>query len=185
MIRQVRGKVLDIEAGAVVLDVAGFGVLVRVPSPDALTPGTEVTLKTHMAFKQDGAELYGFLDPLDLRFFELALLVPGVGPKTALSLLTRAPREALENAIAKRDLSYLTRVVGLGKKASEKLMVELSEKLTISDEAHRGDDAEVFDTLVALGYTDREARKALAAIPMHIEGRDARLKAALSAELAT
>lgn len=180
MIRQIEGTVLDIEGGTVIVNVGGWGIAVRVASSEGFTVGEQVTLKTHMAVKQDGIDLYGFRDPLDLAFFELTLHVPGVGPKTALSLLTRAPREALEIAIGKRDISYLTRVVGLGKKAAEKLMVELSEKIGVSDKEHQGEDAEVFDTLVALGYTDREARKALASIPMHVTGRDARLKAALS-----
>ena len=180
MIRQITGTVLEIEGPTVIIDVSGWGVSVRVPSPETFTVGEKVTLKTYMAVKQDGVELYGFSDPKDLRFFEMTLGVPGVGPKTALSFLVRSPREALETAIGKRDLSYLTRVVGLGKKAAEKLMVELSEKMTVNEGEHQGDDAEVFDTLVALGYTDREARKALAAIPLHVTGRDARLKAALS-----
>lgn len=172
--------VLSREPGGAVVEVSGWGIFVRTPNAETLPMGEEVLLFTHMAVKQDGIELYGFSDPKDLKFFELTLNVPGVGPKTALSFLTRAPREALESAIGKRDLSYLTRVVGLGKKAAEKLMVELSEKIDVSPEEHRGDDAEVFDTLVALGYTEREARRALAAIPMHVTGRDARLKAALS-----
>ena len=180
MIRQIQGTVLDTEGGALIVNVSGWGVLVRVPSTEGFTAGENVTLKTHMAVKQDGIDLYGFSDPKDLAFFEMTLLVPGVGPKTALSLLTRAPRESLETAIGKRDISYLTRVVGLGKKAAEKLMVELSEKIGVREGEHQGEDAEVFETLVALGYTDREARKALAAIPMHVTGRDARLKAALS-----
>lgn len=178
MIRQVTGVVLDSKVGSAIIDVAGFGIEVKTTS--TLTKGETATLLTHMALRQDGIELYGFADPKDLSFFEMMLLVPGVGPKTALSFLSRAPRESLEAAIAKRDLSYLTRVAGLGKKAAEKLMVELSEKVSVGEEVNRGEDAEVFDTLVALGYTDREARKAVASIPMHIEGRDARLKAALS-----
>ena len=105
----------------------------------------------------------------------------GVGPKTALSLLKKAPRENLESAIAKRDMSYLTRVVGLGKKSAEKLMVEIGEKIG-KGVVSTGEDAEVFDTLVALGYTDREARSALNAIPTTVSGKEARLKQALSAK---
>jgi Holliday junction DNA helicase RuvA len=181
MIRQIRGTVLDSEPGTITVDVHGFGVSVRVMHPDSFTVGSEVTLRTYMAVKQDGIDLFGFVDPADLRFFELALCVSGVGPKTALSLLTRSPRQALEQAIGKRDLSSLTRVVGLSKKAAEKLIVEIAEKVDVSAEEHQGEDAEVFDTLVALGYTEREARKAVGGIPMHVTGRDARLKAALSA----
>lgn len=179
MIRELRGSVLSVEPGGIVVDVAGFGVLVHVASSDTFGKGDTVALATYMAVKQDGIDLYGFTDPADRRFFELALSVSGVGPKTALALLRRAPRENLETAIGKRDVSYLTRVAGLGKKAAEKLVVEIAEKLGGSSAAI-GEDAEVFDTLVALGYTEREARRALANIPADMIGKEARLKAALS-----
>jgi Holliday junction DNA helicase RuvA len=181
MIKQVRGTVLSIEAHGAVIDVSGFGIFLYMASTVGLSEGKEATVLTHMAVKQDGIELYGFLDRLDLVLFTMLLSVSGVGPKTALSILNRAPRESLEQAIATRDITYLTRIAGLSKKAAEKLAVELSEKIEVTSERQQGNDAEVFDTLIALGYTDREARKAVAAIPLSMEGRDARLKAALSA----
>lgn len=180
MIRQIRGKVVSVDAVGAIVDVSGWGVFVVLPSSDTVAVGQEVELKTHLAVKQDGFEMYGFLNPLDLAFFEMLLTVSGVGPKTALSILRRAPREALQGAIGKRDVAYLTNVVGLGKKAAEKLSIELSEKIGADGTAPGGDDSEVFDTLVALGYTEREARKALTNIPGDITGKDARLKAALS-----
>jgi Holliday junction DNA helicase RuvA len=179
MIRQIRGTVLEIGGGSVVLDVVGFGVEVFTTTPESLVLGSTVTLYTHLAVKQDGLELYGFHSRDDLRFFELTLSVSGVGPKTAIALLRKAPRESLEIAIGKRDITYLTRIAGLGKKAAEKLVVEIGEKLGVSDSTVQGDDTEIFDTLVALGYTDREARKAVHGIPSTLEGKEARLKAAL------
>lgn len=181
MIRELRGKVLSIEPLGVVVEVAGFGIFVYLTNPQTLSVGKEASFKTYLAVKQDGMELYGFTDEADRRFFELSLTVSGVGPKTALSLLRRAPREKVEEAITKRDLAYLTKVVGLGKKSAEKLMVEIGERIQPSSGSVPGEDAEVFDTLVALGYTEREARKALAGIPETISGKDARLRAALSA----
>ena len=178
MIRQIRGKVLSVGPASAVIEAAGFGIEVRVSSMEGLAEGHEAALATHLAVKQDGLELYGFPTALDRDFFELILSVSGIGPKTALSVLRRAPREALEGAIGKRDLNYLTKVVGLGKKSAEKMLVELSEK--VGPHAHDGADGEVFDTLVALGYTEREARKALQSIPETVSGKDARLKAALS-----
>ncbi len=180
MIRQIRGTVLSIEPLGAVIEVAGFGIFVYLPSSETLTVGTEACVHTHLAVRQDGVDLFGFAEAADRAFFELVLNVPGVGPKTALSILRRAPREALLGAIAKRDTQYLTRIVGLGKKTAEKMIVELSEKAG-AGEAHSDADAEVFDTLVALGYTDREARKALSSVPSSVVGKDARLKAALSA----
>lgn len=178
MIRELRGTVTSVEPGGAIVDVAGWGVFVSMASTAGLALGSTVELKTHLAIKQDGVELYGFTDAEDLRFFEMSLSVSGVGPKTALSLLKRAPREALEGAIAKRDVVYLTRVVGLGKKAAEKLIVELSEKA--GESTHKTEDTDVFDTLVALGYTEREARRALSSVAAEVTGKDARLKAALS-----
>ncbi|HQU07716.1 MAG TPA: Holliday junction branch migration protein RuvA [Candidatus Paceibacterota bacterium] len=183
MIRSIRGTVRSLEPGGVVVDVAGWGVFVHLAAVEPLPIGSEVTLSTHLVLRQDGPELYGFLDSADRAFFEQLLVVPGLGPKTALSLLRRASREQLERAIAARDLAYLTRVVGLGKKSAEKLVVELAEKITPQEGVREGDDADVFDMLVALGYTDREARQALGAVPEEVVGREARLKAALSATL--
>lgn len=178
MIRQIRGKVLEVGLVSAVIEVAGFGVEVRMSTPQSLTVGSEASLATHLVLKQDGLELYGFTEATDRDFFELLLSVSGVGPKTALSVLRRSPREALEGAIGKRDLSYLTKVVGLGKKSAEKMLVELADK--VGPRSHDNADGEVFDTLVALGYTEREARTALQAIPENVTGKDARLKAALS-----
>lgn len=179
MIRQVTGTILSVEPTGCVLEVSGWGVFIALPNATQVLPGETRTLMTHMVVKQDGMELYGFTDTADRTFFEHLLTVSGIGPKTALSILTRAPRESLENAIATRDISYLTRVAGLGKKAAEKLAIELSEKIIPSGETQGATDSEVIDTLIALGYTEREARAALGRVPLHISGRDARLKAAL------
>lgn len=180
MIRQIKGAVLGAGAGGVTLDIAGLGIFVRTTPADTATLGATAAFFTHMAVKQDGIELYGFRDQADRDFFELAITVSGIGPKKALTLLTRAPREQIAAAIVRRDIAYLTRVAGLGKKSAEKVAVELSEKLTAKDDLGSGEDAEVFDTLVALGYTEREARKALASVAREVTGKEARLRAALS-----
>ncbi|MGB4076827.1 MAG: Holliday junction branch migration protein RuvA [Minisyncoccia bacterium] len=180
MIRTLRGSVSLVEEGGLVVEVSGWGVYVAMPTTESYAKGDTVALLTYLAVKQDGMELYGFSSPEDRHFFELSLKVPGVGPKTALSLLRRAPRAQLEEAIGKKDLGYLTRVVGLGKKTAEKFIIEIGEKLGASSTNVQGEDGEVFDTLIALGYTEREARKAVGDIPATIEGKEARLRAALS-----
>lgn len=180
MIRQIRGIVVALENTGVVVEVAGFGIAVALASPIDVTLGNEVTLATYLAVKQDGMELYGFPDALDRNFFEILISAPGIGPKTALSILRKAPRESLASAIARKDITYLTRVAGLGKKSAEKIAVMLAEKMSDTGKTSEGHDIEVFDTLVALGYTEREARKALGAIPENTTGKEARLRAALS-----
>lgn len=180
MIRRIEGKVLELESDGALVDVGGWGVFVSCPVPETLSIGDTVIFHTYLAVKQDGVELYGFTSILDLKFFTLTLSVPGVGPKTALSFLRRSSREALQGAIAKRDVTYLTKVAGLGKKTAEKMFVELSDKMQSDSIVHDDEDTEIFDTLVALGYTEREARKTLTSIPKTILGKDARLRAALS-----
>jgi Holliday junction DNA helicase RuvA len=180
MIRQVRGRVLALESAGVIVEVAGFGIAVALPTLVGIELGAEVSLATYLAIKQDGMELYGFADPLDRDFFEILISAPGIGPKTALAILRKAPRESLAGAIARKDINYLTRVAGLGKKSAEKLAVMLSEKVSGEGTESEGADIEVFDTLVGLGYTEREARKALSSVPENIAGKEARLRAALS-----
>lgn len=180
MIREIRGRVSSVDPLGAVVDVAGFGIYVHLASSEHLREDAEVLLKTYLSLKQDGVDLYGFHTNDERSFFELLLDVPNVGPKTALSIMRRGPRQALEGAIAARDIDYLTRVAGLGKKAAEKIVVELSEKMGGRGKSNDESDADVFDTLVALGYTDREARSALTGIPKTVVGKDARLKAALS-----
>ena len=180
MIRQIRGTVREREVTSVTIEVAGFGIAVYMPDTSTLKEGREATLATHLALKQDGMELYGFASAPERDFFEKLLTVPGVGPKTALAVLRKAPRERLMSALAARDLSYLTKVAGLGKKAAEKMLIELSEKVAVVGSASDGADTEVFETLVALGYTEREARRAVQNIPEGTAGKDARLRAALS-----
>jgi holliday junction DNA helicase RuvA len=155
MIHQVRGTVLSRQPGGVVVNVGGWGVLVYTSINESFDAGEPVVLNTHLCLKKDGLELYGFSDLKDKAFFAQLMTVPGVGPKTALAILSRAPRESLEQAIATRDLSYLTRVAGLGKKSAEKVLLELSEKVSAPGGSVSTVDADVFDTLVALGYTDR------------------------------
>lgn len=179
MIRHICGNVLSVGLTSAVIEVAGFGVEVRMSTPQSLSAGKEASLATYLAIRQDGMDLYGFPTADDRDFFELILSVSGVGPKTALSVLRRAPREALAGAISARDLNYLTKVVGLGKKSAEKMLVELADK--VGPRAHDNADGEVFDTLIALGYTEREARTALQHIPDTAVGKEKRLKAALSA----
>lgn len=179
MLHSLTGQITEVSPDGILLSVHGLGFFVIVPDTFAFSVGEVTTIRTHLAVRQDGFELYGFNDPLDLAFFRKCLTVSGVGPKTAMSFLRRSPRENLESAIAKKDAHYLTRVVGLGKKAADKLIVELSEKVGTS-ESHEGEDGDVLDTLVALGYTEREARDALSRVSRDIVGKDHRLRAALS-----
>jgi len=181
MIRTISGVVQDTGEITAVIGVFGLGLSVYVPQNDLalLTIGEEVTLHTHLALRENAADLYGFKDPETLHFFELLLGVSGVGPRSALGITNLAPVSVLCDAIRARDIQYLTRVAGVGKKMAEKVVLELKDKVGEGSTEVRTDDTEILDTLVALGYKESEAKKALHAIPNTITEKDARLKAAL------
>lgn len=170
----------------VVLNVGGVGykVFVGVETLRKIAEkGTSVKLWTHQHVREDSLDLYGFLVYAELDLFELLLGISGVGPKSALGILAIAPVDTLKKAIAAGDTSYLTRVSGIGRKTAEKVVLELKEKMAgrgVTVEAPElKDEADALDALVALGYSQREAREALAGIPRDIGGVERRLAEAL------
>lgn len=146
--------------------------------------GQKIKLFTHLSQREDTQELYGFLHYPELEFFELLIQIPGIGPKSGLGIMAVAPLDTLKKAIASGDTSYLTKVSGIGRKTAEKVILELREKL-----AGRGvsgvtapelkDESDALDALVTLGYTQREARDALAAVPKETRGASQRVREAL------
>lgn len=181
MLRSVTGTVLKTEESAVLLDVHGFGLYITVSKELAgtLAVGEDATLITHLAIKDKGVDLYGFPDEKTLKFFQLLLTVSGIGPKSAMGVVNLAHTGTLATAIQKQDISYLTSIAGIGKKMAEKIIVELKDKVEQTGESLYGEDTEVFDTLVALGYTADEARTAIQNIPSELTEKGDRLKHAL------
>ncbi len=145
--------------------------------------GATVKLWTHDHVREDTRELYGFLHYAELELFEMLIAISGIGPKGALGILGVAPVDTLKKAIAAGDTSYLTRVSGIGKKIAEKVVLELKDKMAgrgVSVEAPElKTEADALDALVALGYSQREARDALARVPAEITRVEERVQQAL------
>lgn len=182
MIIQLTGKVTFKEPEFLILDVEGVGYKVHV-SPDTLanTPEhKEILLWTHQAVRETALDLYGFLNRSDLVFFELLIGISGVGPKSALSILSMADVETLTQAISEGDTSYLTKVSGIGAKSAKKIVLELSDKIgkTVGHSSLK-EDADTLDALVSMGYSTSEARDALKVVGKEVTGANDRLKAAL------
>jgi holliday junction DNA helicase RuvA len=187
MIAHLEGALLVQEEQYIVLVVSGVGYAVHV-SKDTLTSlpevGESVALWTHLAVRENALDLYGFSSPVDRDFFEQLISISGIGPKSALAILDVAPVPTLQAAIRSGDSSYLTKVSGVGKKNSQKIILELREKLEDMPSANKEvarTDTDVLEALTALGYTARDAREALKHIPQDIGGASERIKAALSA----
>lgn len=179
MIAFVRGVVAERSDTSVVVDVAGIGHLVHVPSGTAVpAPGRELTLHTSLQVREDSMTLYGFNDRAALRLFELLLTSSGVGPKLALAALSALRPEVLETALAEGDVAVLTSVPGIGRKVGERLVLELRDRvgavLAPSGSAAAADDsglATVREALAGFGFSPVEVREALARLD-HVEDED-------------
>jgi Holliday junction DNA helicase RuvA len=158
----------------VLLDVNGVGYEVDVPMSTFFNLpalGERVTLLTHFVVREDAQILFGFLTHEERATFRELVKISGVGPRTALSILSGLSVAELANAVSRQDGARLVKVPGIGKKTAERLLLELKGKLGADLGAPAG-SAPVSDTqgdiaqaLQALGYSDREAQAALKALP--------------------
>ncbi|KKP98642.1 MAG: Holliday junction ATP-dependent DNA helicase RuvA [Parcubacteria group bacterium GW2011_GWC1_38_17] len=168
-----------------IIGVCGVGYKVFMSS-DVLNKipelGERAKIFTYLYVREDALDLYGFLNSFDLVFFEMLIAISGVGPKMAMSILSIAPTKLLASAIAKEDLTFFTRVSGVGRKTAEKIILELKDKvhkLGIDVEEFEVGDSEVLDALESLGYSARDAQNSLRQLPKDIKGIENRIKEAL------
>tara|TARA_B100000745_G_scaffold53689_2_gene31883 strand:+ start:2839 stop:3402 length:564 start_codon:yes stop_codon:yes gene_type:complete len=182
MIIQLTGIPVVKDPEYIILNVHGVSYRIFV-SPETLAhtlENTEITLWTHLAVRENSMDVYGFLTRNDLDFFELLIGISGVGPKSALGIMSLTDVPTLTSAIAEEDISYLTKVSGIGAKSAQKIVLELSDKIgTITPGSAHKEDADAIDALTAMGYSVSEARDALKEVPREITGAGARLKEAL------
>jgi Holliday junction DNA helicase RuvA len=172
MIAGLKGRIERKLDDAALVDVGG--VIYRVNTSlvtleEIGDAGESVRLFTHLYVREDQMALYGFSTPEELRFFETLIGVSGVGPRLALSILSRVRTEALEAAITSENAALLATVPGVGRKTAARLILELRGKIVPSGDAPLGmpsrTDAEVIEALRSLGYTTAEAHGALARVP--------------------
>lgn len=183
MIIQLQGTVGHVAATWCVLSVHNIGYKVHAAPTTlfSLTEGSEVLLWIYHVVREDAQELFGFNTHDERSFFELLISVPGIGPRSALGLLSLADVPTLASAIAAGDVSALTRVSGIGKKTAEKLVVSIREKVApFAKQTDTHNDADVVEALIQMGFSTAQARAALQDVPSSIMGVPARLKAALA-----
>lgn len=186
MIARLTGTVLEREAKALVVDVQGVGFRVRVLSSlrAAARRGENVSLRVHHHVADGAEDLYGFAKQEDLAFFELLLLVPSVGPRTAMNILDIAPPRVLEQAVAEDDITMLTKVSGVGRKTAERILVELKERVAapVVSGAAGGVQRGVIEALVSLGYSTEQARAAVRRLPASVATVEEAVRAVLQSQ---
>lgn len=189
MIAMLRGVIAQKDEGTAIVDVNGVGYLVQLPSSVAveLGEGEESLLHISTAVREDAITLFGFLSPEDRATFEMLREVNGVGPRTALGILSQMSRSDLHRAISNEEIAALTKLKGLGKKTAERLCLELKNKIpqTFTPTAVSGGGAEADPlplALARLDYRKTEIDRALGSdeVPAMDEAPvGARLQAAL------
>ena len=186
MIARIEGIIVHIADKFIIVDVSGVGYKLSITA-DSLTSsilGDHTIFWVHTAVRENSIDLYGFKNINEMSFFELLLDVSGIGPRSALSILSIAPIDILKRAIATGDTGYLNKVSGIGKKTAEKIIIELRDKLKDykNDDTTPGllrDESDIVEALKSLGYSQNEARDALKKVLTTTLGTNARIKEAL------
>lgn len=185
MIGQITGLITFKGDKYLIVDVGGVGYKVNVTNDTlASCPLNEERLFwTHLVVREDVLDLYGFVSKSEQDFFELLITVSGIGPKSALGILSLASPEILRKSIVSGNTDYLTKVSGIGKKNAEKIVLELKDKLGNLGDFLSQDtfdiDNDVLAALQALGYSAREAAEAIKNIPDDTSELNDKIRAAL------
>ncbi len=189
MIGRLSGLLVEKTPPQLLLDVAGVGYEVDVPMStfyNLPALGERVTLLTHFVVREDAQQLFGFLTAAERATFRELIKISGVGPRTALAILSGLSVAELGAAVSRQDGARLVKVPGIGKKTAERLLLELKGKLGADLAAPAGGAAlsdaqtDIAQALQALGYNEREAQAALKALPADVsvaEGIKLALKA--------
>ena len=187
MIGRLSGLLAEKTPPRVLVDVGGVGYEVDVPMStfyNLPALGERVTLLTHFVVREDAQLLYGFLTAPERMTFREVLKISGVGPRTALSILSGLSAAELAQAVSLQDSARLVKVPGIGKKTAERLLLELKGKLapdlSLPAAHHSATQTDITQALMALGYNDREAQAALKALPADVSVSDG-IKLALKA----
>lgn len=183
MIRYIKGEYLYYDKGAIVIETAaGIGFRVFVPDASSLLTAREgdmLSVYTYLQVKEDGMSLFGFADEDELKLFEMLITVNGVGPKAGLAIMSLGSSNQIRASIAAKDAAAISKAQGVGKKTAERVILELSEKISVDPfgdaimpdagsnivTAATGERAEAIIALTTLGYTKKEAEAAIGSVP--------------------
>jgi Holliday junction DNA helicase RuvA len=188
MIGRLTGTIAHKAPPQVLLDVNGVGYELDVPMSTFYNLpglGERCSLLTHFVVREDAQALFGFLTHDERDTFRQLVRISGVGPRTALAILSGLSVAELAAAVGRQESGRLVKVPGIGKKTAERLLLELKGKLApdlgpAAAPAASGAQGDILQALVALGYSEREAAAALKTLPADVAVSDG-IKLALRA----
>lgn len=158
MIARIKGEIVEINEKSIVVDTGPIAYLIHTSHPLGLI-GDQISLYTHLVIKDDAHELFGFSDSEEKRLFTILINVSGVGPRTALQMLSLYSMGDLIQYIKSGDSKAISLVPGIGKKTAEKIVIDLKDKLNdfvITDNVPQND---LIEALLSLGYKDVQIRE--------------------------
>ena len=173
MIAHLRGRILEKHPNRLVVDVSGVGYDVFVPLSTFYgqgDPGSEIVLRIHTHVREDALALYGFATALEQDLFERLIAISGIGPKLALAVLSGIEPADFIRAIERGDVARLTAIPGVGKKTSERIVLELKDRLPRAQAVEAGSSAakeapplrdDLLSALLNLGYHRPLAERAV------------------------
>ena len=172
MIDHLSGELASTGDRWVVIDIGGVGYRVQVTEPtlqDLLESQGRVMVHTHMVVRDDDIQLYGFSHPRERELFTILIGVTGIGPQTAMNILSRISFEDFAIAILNDDEKTLTRIPGIGPKSAKRLILELKDKMkkcaaTLPGGRRQAEACDAVSALVSLGFSEREAEEAVNAV---------------------
>ena len=186
MISFLKGRVAHKMKTSIIIEVnnIGYGVFLGESFLNEIKLNEEITIFTHQYVREDSLDLYGFKSLEELEFFELLISISGIGPKSAVSVLSMAKLFDIKESIVRGDSHLLTKVSGIGKKTAERVVLELKDKLfkmggDYDLSSTGGFSADEIDALLSLGYSVSEAREALNKVDKGIIDSGERVKEAL------
>ena len=172
MIGLLRGEIIDKEEDGILLEVAGVGYEVLMPTTllDVLEVGEKTRIFTHLHVREQELTLFGFPNKEELQLFRTLLKVQGIGPKVALAILSHIPGEILRQAVAREEAALLARVPGIGPKKAKQIVFQLRDKVglpevLVTTTPISDTDGEVIAALTTLGYSVVEAQAAIQHLP--------------------
>ena len=193
MISYLEGRVKYInQKNICVLTSSGVGYEVQMDKNqiDKLELDQDIQLHIYTNVKEDALDLYGFIERSEKIMFEQLTSISGIGPKSAMQILTLSGAQVLYENVVKNNVAYLTQISGIGKKIAEKIVLELKDKLpkisfefggmsSENNNVNMSENMDVFEALKSMGYTPKEAKDAIAGITDNTMTLEQKIKFAL------
>lgn len=172
MIGRLTGTLTVLEPGVALVDVGGVGYIVSVSLRDAhRMDGVTVSLWIHTSVREDAIQLFGFSDRVELTTFQRLIAVAGVGPRSALGVLSVCTPADVAEAVEAGDIVRLQRAPGVGRKTAERIVLELRGRLSVVGQPGNA-AADAASALVNLGYSQRDALRAVDAVRKDSKSHD-------------